>query len=93
MTTEPCAESVAETEHTVSEARLCVVCSSPLIGRRRQAQHCSDRCRAEAARTARRRRVTARLDEIATAVTALRRELRLDEESPTYDATAREVLR
>lgn len=60
-----------------SEARLCSACGVPLAGRRPQAQHCSDRCRAHGARLARQRRIDGLLDSIAAATQALRHELRL----------------
>jgi hypothetical protein len=76
---------------TFSEARLCVVCGSSLTGRRRQSHHCSDQCRAEGARAAHRRRIAARLDEIAETVEALRQELRLQENSTAFSCAATEL--
>ena len=80
--------SSPKTERTPSEARLCAVCDTPLTGRRRQAQHCSDRCRAEGARAAHRRRIAAQLDGIAAAVEALRQELRLQEDPAAPERAA-----
>jgi hypothetical protein len=79
MTITPDADVPPETERTVAQARGCVVCGATLTGRRRQAQHCSDRCRTEGSRLAHQRRIAARLDAIVEEVKALRRELRLQE--------------
>ena len=80
MTTRSDADIPPESARTPQETRLCAVCDAPLTGRRRQAQHCSDRCRAEGARMAHRRCIAAHLDGIAEAVEALRQELRLQED-------------
>jgi hypothetical protein len=75
----PAPEVSPETERTLSEARLCAGCGTALTGRRRQAQHCSARCRAEARRTVRQQRLAAKLEAIVRTVDELRQELGLDE--------------
>ena len=67
----------AENERTLSDARLCAVCGTPIGSRRPQARFCSSVCRARAKRQVQHARVATILDAITQAVEELRRELRL----------------
>jgi hypothetical protein len=73
----PAPESSPETERTVPADRLCEGCNAPLVDRRPQARHCSDRCRTRAHRDRQFGRVVELLDAIAGAVARLRTELDL----------------
>ena len=83
--TETLNEATAETERTpcepVCDARRCEFCRAALIGRRRHARFCCDRCRTAAARELHQRRIATLLDALAQTVDALRRELRFDDAS------------
>jgi hypothetical protein len=69
-----------ETERTVSDLRSRPTCGNALTNRRRQARFCSDRCRAQAARSERQRRLVAIVDTLSGALRVLKRELALDSE-------------
>jgi hypothetical protein len=73
----PTSDSGPETERTLSSDRLCEGCDSLLTNRRPHARYCSARCRTQAGRYARRRRVAAHLDTLTKGVNDLRAELGL----------------
>ena len=75
--TQPDLNVRAENERTLSDARLCAVCDTPIGRRRPQARFCSDVCRARARRQDQHARAVIHLDAITRAVEGLRRELGL----------------
>lgn len=74
------ADLPAETEPTVSSARLCNTCKAPLTDRRPQARFCSDRCRVRHRRDVSQRRRLDLLDVMAVAVAQLRADLGCDDD-------------
>src|SRR5262249_18829178 len=71
----PDSNFASETERALSSARLCKACGVPLVGRRRQAQFCSGRCRTEHRRGTRANRLAQLVEAVEKAVTALKGEI------------------